>query len=453
LEEVRWLRARGHLAWIACDPRSEMMKRAGAELCVPVEMTRAVDWRASLELRRFCREQGIDVIHTHSSKDSWVCYPLHVAAWPVVRSRQITNLVSPTIDRSFIYRHGCAAVIASAASIRENLISHTRVAAERVRVVGEGVELERFSPSVSGERVRAQWGVQGDDVLFGLVAMIRPEKGHLFFIEAAEAVLKTPGVKVRFAIVGEGTGNREFEQMVRAQLVMRFGTASDGPVFMTGYRQDVPEVMAALDVLVVPSTAEAQSIVTPQAFASGKPVIASRVGGLPEIIRDGETGLLVPPGDVATLAAEMRRLANNEELRKTMGVKAREYAVAELSFGAKMEECLALYTQLTRSRRKRRMRQVRATQGAASARPATRRRWARERVAGLVSLSVAALVLMIFAGRPSLDQSPVQSTTLVEPVALPVTSDVVYDVDMDDETNADETASDAFSTTDERIIG
>jgi glycosyltransferase involved in cell wall biosynthesis len=429
-----------------------MMKRAGAELCVAVEMTRAVDWRASLELRQFCRKQGIDVIHTHSSKDSWVCYPLHVAAWPVVRSRQITNLVSPTIDRSFIYRHGCAAVIASAASIRENLISHTRVAAERVRVVGEGVDLERFSPAVSGERVRAQWGVQGDDVLFGLVAMIRPEKGHLFFIEAAEAVLKTAGLKTRFAIVGEGTGKREFEQAVRSELVRRFGSADQGPVFMTGYRQDVPEVMAALDVLVVPSTAEAQSIVTPQAFASGKPVIASRVGGLPEIISGGETGLLVPPGDVATLADEMRRLAADHELRKTMGVKARKYAVAKLSFGAKMEECLALYQDvLEAARTSRRRRAARA--GNRPLRVSMKRRWVKRWNVPAAALVVMALA--IFFGRVLPERSPERAQASHEQVpSMPAEPGVAYDRYKEEEPNVDESLSpNMFSTTDERIIG
>jgi glycosyltransferase involved in cell wall biosynthesis len=331
LEEVRWLRARGHMAWIACDPCSEMMKRAGPELCIPVKMKRAFDWRASQELRRFCREQGIDLIHTHSSKDSWVCYPLHVAAWPVVRSRQITNLVRPAIDRSFIYRHGCSAVVASAACIRENLISHTRVAAERVHVVGEGTDIGRFSPARDGGPVRAEWRVKADEVLFGLVAMIRPEKGHALFIEAAERVLKTARVKTRFAIVGEGVGNRSYELTIRDLLLARFGSVADGPIFMTGYRQDVAEVMAALDVLVVPSLAEAQSIVTPQAFASGKPVIASRVGGLPELVKDEDTGLLVPPGDACALANAMSRLAGDLPLRKVMGVKAREYAVNELS--------------------------------------------------------------------------------------------------------------------------
>lgn len=87
---------------------------------------------------------------------------------------------------------------------------------------------------------------------------------------------------------------------------------------MTGFREDIPEVIAALDALVVPSHAEAQSLVIPQAFASAKPVIASAVGGIPELVDDGRNGLLTPPGDATGLAEAMERFVTDPQLRKRL---------------------------------------------------------------------------------------------------------------------------------------
>ena len=452
LEEVRWLRARGHAAWIACDPQSELMKRAGPELCVPVPMAGAMDWRATRTIRSFCRKQKINVIHTHSSTDSWVCYPLHLAAWPVVRSRQVTNLVRPSLDRSFIYRHGCARVVASAEFIRRNLIEHTGVAEQRVQVIGEGTDLSRFTPEVDGRRVRAEWGVEDDVVLFGLVAMIRPEKGHWEFIQAAVQLARA-GMRVKFVIVGEGVGGREFEAECRRYIIAWTGNAESGPIFMAGYRSDMPEVMAALDVLVVPSRAEAQSLVTPQAFASGKPVIASRVGGLPELVTHEQTGLLVEPGNVDVLAGALRRLAADETLRKEMGTRALALARSTLSFHAKMEACMALYNDVAAAGPRTGRRRMAAP--AAARTDATSRR--RKRPAGRVRVGMRMMSVMLavigfyFLGQIGVERVE-PSRAEMQPAAQSAPERLV--TDEVENSNVDESLSPTmFATVDERIIG
>jgi glycosyltransferase involved in cell wall biosynthesis len=458
LEEVRWLRAHGHAAWIACNPDSEMMVRAGPELCVPLKMDRSLDWRASSALRRFCHEQRVNVVHTHSSKDSWLCYPLYVEAWPVVRSRQITNPVRRSLDRSFIYRHGCTAIVASADCIRNNLIAETGVAAERVQVIGEGTDVDRFNPSNDRTKLRAEWGISAETVLFGVVAMIRPEKGHRQFVEAAIELTNTHVGKVRFAIVGEGVGDRGYEREIRDLLTSRLGTATNGEIFMTGYRKDVADVMAALDVLVVPSLAEAQSIVTPQAFATGRPVIASRVGGLPELITHEQTGLLVEPGDAAGLTAAMARVVDDQALRTRMGANAREYAQRALSFSAKMEECVSLYASVAASCSKSPLARRRTRSGGKSVTTQPRQRRRPIRMArALAPLSVLAFAVMVFLHsapkRSEVVQTAIETTAgLQQMVTSPAPTETVYD--NGDEPNVDESLSPAmFSANDDRIIG
>ena len=142
---------------------------------------------------------------------------------------------------------------------------------------------------MSGAGVRAELGL-GAAPLVGLVANIRGSKGHDVFLEAARAVLAGEPA-ARFLIVGDGIGFDDVRRRVGA-------LGLDDAVQMTGFRRDVPEVMAALDVLVLPSIrSEAASQVIPQALAVGTPVVATDVGGSGEVIRDGDTGRLVPPGD------------------------------------------------------------------------------------------------------------------------------------------------------------
>jgi glycosyltransferase involved in cell wall biosynthesis len=343
LAETRWLNSHGHRAWIACNPESELRRRAG-EVSLDVPMRTSFNPRASLALQRLCRRLSIDVVHVHSPKDAWICYPLHLAGVPVVRSRQITNPVKTRWSRSIIYRRGCAKIIATADCIRRDLIERNRVAPDRIAVVGEGVDAREFHPAVDGTAFRAEFRVAPDALLFGVVAMIRPEKGHLIFVQAALDMLRThPGA--RFAIVGEGTGSRDAERETRKLLCSHFGDERCGPIFMTGFRTDTPAVMAALDALIVPSTAEAQSLVVPQAFATQRAVIASAVGGLPELVRHEDTGLLVTPGSAAALALAMRRIANDSVLRERLAQRGYEHACLHLEFDRKMEQSLAIYSE------------------------------------------------------------------------------------------------------------
>lgn len=343
VSEVRWLRSRGHRAWIACNPGSELVRRH-PELCLAVKLRRSFDPAAATRLATLCRRHEIDLLHAHSPKDAWVCAALHLTVGPpVVRSRQITNPVKPTWSRSFVYRRGCAHVVAASRSIREGLVTRNAVAPERVSTVGEGVDLDVFHPANDGRSFRQEFGIDEHAVLFGIVAMIRGEKGHLDFIRAAQRVSRAHD-RSRFVVVGEGTGDRAFEREVRA---LGAQVLPPDVLIFTGFRKDTPQVMAALDVLVVPSVAEAQSLVVPQAFATRRAVVASEVGGLPELVEHERTGLLVPPSQPEELARAMLRLAKDRDLRLRLAAAGYEVACERLAFGGKMQQTLEIYGQVT----------------------------------------------------------------------------------------------------------
>lgn len=292
MAEARWLLDHGWGVLIACQPESRLLGEARkvALPVVTVTMRGPLDVRAGATLRRLMKDRGAALVHTHSSIDSWLAtLAAKTLGLPVVRSRHVSIPIPRR--RALIYRLA-GRVITSGDAIRD-VVRAAGVRADRVVSISAGVDTSRFHPGASGEAVRKELGLTGP--VAGLVAMIRGSKGHRFFLEAAREVLDALP-QTRFLIVGDGIGYEDVKNRVREMGLER-------AVIMTGFRTDIPEVMAALDVLVLPSTkSEGFPQAVAQALAVGTPVVATATGGIPELIRDGKTGRLVPPADPHALA-------------------------------------------------------------------------------------------------------------------------------------------------------
>src|SRR5207249_866626 len=221
-------------------------------------------------------------------------------------------------------------IIASGEGVRAMVIG-AGITPERVVAISAGVDSARFHPGVSGKAVRDELGL-GAAPMVGLVANVRGSKGHNVFLDAARAVL-TAAPETRFLIVGDGVGFEDVKGRVR-QLGL------EARVHLTGFRRDIPEVMAALDVLALPSI---RSDAIPQALAVGTPVVASTVGGSPELIRDGENGRLVPPADPAALAAAILELLREPERARAMARAGQVMVQARYTIDATMARTTAVY--------------------------------------------------------------------------------------------------------------
>src|SRR5690349_6360693 len=337
--DVRWLLARGWGALIACQPDSPLRADARAS-GLPVETVRmrsATDLGAMLRLRRLMRERNVSLVHTHSSVDSWLAgIAAKSLGRPVVRTRHVSIPIRRR--RALVYRLADR-VITSAESVRAMVIA-AGVAPERVVTISAGVDGERFHPGVSGAAVRKELGL-GEAPVAGLVANVRGSKGHNVLLEAARSVIaRRPDA--RFLIVGDGVGFDEVSRRVREM-------GLDPSVLLTGFRRDIPEVMAALDVLVLPSIrSEAIPQVIPQALAVGTPVIATTVGGSGELVRDGETGRLVPPGDARALAAAILATLAEPAAARALARRGQALVRTQHSLDAAMARTTAVYEELLR---------------------------------------------------------------------------------------------------------
>lgn len=328
LGEVRWLAEHGWDALIACRPESRLLgeARAAGLPVVAVSMRGAWDLAALLSLRRLMRQRRVDLVHTHSSVDSWLAgLAARSLDLPLVRSRHVSI---PILRRRALVYRLADRIITSGEAVKA-LVARAGIPERRIVSIPAGVDTSRFHPGVSGRALRQELGLGVDGPVVGLVANVRGSKGHNIFLEAAREIAATVP-STRFLIVGEGIGYDEVRRRVEAMGLGRH-------LVMTGFRRDIPEVMAALDVLTLPSIrSEAISQVVPQALAVGTPVVASTVGGSPEVIRDGETGRLVPPGDAHALARAILELLRDPAGARAMARAGGEMVRARLSIDASM---------------------------------------------------------------------------------------------------------------------
>jgi glycosyltransferase involved in cell wall biosynthesis len=336
--EVNWLNAHGHRAWLACDPGSQVHSKAselGTRL-VTIPLRRRIDPLCSWRLWRFCRQNRIDLLKAYSSKDHWICLPLYLCGIPLSRARCITDPLGSK-GRAFVFKHGCSQIVADASVIKRHLVEEHGVDPAKIEVIGSAVDLEKFKPPRDRAKFRREIGVSDDTVLIGNIGMIRPDKGQLVLVEAAPLVLqKRPDV--RFVIVGQGTGILKRGINVR-NAIDRAGLADR--IIMAGYRWDTPDVYAACDMIVIASLrTEASPIVLREAFASGRPVIATKVGDIPEILRDHENGLLIEPGDTQALANAIMEFITDPTLAERCAANGLRHAAKYFSFDAMMEKKL-----------------------------------------------------------------------------------------------------------------
>lgn len=352
LREMTWLEKHGHRAILACPASSAVFQRAAdAGLDVrPVSMRMNFDLPGFLRLAALVRRKKPDVIHARSSKDAWFSLWFHQCGIPVVRSRHITLPPQLPFRRKLIYRHGCRRLIASAGFIADNMREVIGIPADRVDVIGECVDPGEFHPG-DGTAFRREFGIEPGAPLFAVVGMLRGEKGQMTFVRAAREVLRQRP-DVRFAIVGGNARSTSLENDIKKFLQAEVSGFPVPPVIMTGFRGDIPVVMRAMDCLVVPSLKDAQTLVIPQAFATGKPVIGSRVGGIPELLEDGVNGLLFEPKNHQALAEAMLKIVADPPLARRFGQAGRDLALRELTATHKMTQLLTTYRRAIRRHRR-----------------------------------------------------------------------------------------------------
>ena len=302
------------------------LEKTGVSVCVLDEMA---DDEAVEAVAAHLAAVKADVVHNHMYRAEVVGTQ---AAWKLAAAGRPRPFVVGTVhssrvrsdeDRELVRRltPKMDHLVAVSRAIVRKLEDEGRVGAP-ISLVYNGVDLARYDEPRSCCTLHGEFPIPVDAPIVGVVARLEPEKGHPTLLDAWPAVLAAVP-DAHLLIVGEGS-QREALEAQASSLGLLGAMGASGSVVFTGRRDDVPAVTAVLDVAVLPSYREAQGLSILEAMALSRPVVASAVGGIPEMIEDGRTGILVPPHDPAALAAALTRLLTNHEEAARLGAAGRE---------------------------------------------------------------------------------------------------------------------------------
>jgi len=307
LRELEGLDPKRFRGLLACQPGS----RLGAvteERKIPtirLRMRSAYDPVAFARILRLLRRERVDIVHAHSSRDAWLAGAAgKMLGIPVFRTRHLLT----RIGGPFVYTRLTDRVLTVSEGVRRYLIS-AGVPASRIIAVPTGIDLGRFDPARADlVDMRARFHVPREAFVIGIIAVLRKAKGHRFLLQALK-ILAPEFPRMKLLIAGTGPQERNIRTLIK-ELDL------EEQVQMLGHVDDIPSLLKALDAFVLPAQEEALGTALVEATAMGVPVIATKIGGIPEVL--GEAGLLFPSEDVDALVAQLRTLMRSPELAARM---------------------------------------------------------------------------------------------------------------------------------------
>jgi len=338
-----------HLVCLCKGPFAHLVDKEGIPT-LTIPMRHRMDVSKIKAVRSYIRKHQIDLIHTHGVRANLIGRPaaqrenipivttfhsmLHYdydALWKVFMARLLTMYGNHYTDRFIAISH----------AIKDDLLD-MHIPADKIQVIHSGLDISKFTSTQNPEKIRQQFNLDSDRLTFTMVARFHPVKGHRYFLEAARKLLDA-GINAQFLLIGEGLYRRELEARARDLGIDTF-------VHMPGYYRQVEDVYRISDVLCVPSLMEGLGLVILEAMHFGVPVIASSVGGIPELIEDGKSGILIPPADVQAFYNAMYKLAVDQDLALALAREGKEqvkhFTIENMA--RQVEEC---YSELIKNSR------------------------------------------------------------------------------------------------------
>jgi L-malate glycosyltransferase len=341
---VQGLRTLGHRAVLVAHPKGELFRRMseGHDL-IGLAPRHEVDLAAAWRLWRVIKHLRPEVVHAHDphavsaaalalSFGSLAAPPFFVAARRVdfhLKGNSLSRWKNRQVDR----------FIAASNAIRDMLIEDG-IDASRAVTVHEGVDVDRVlsAPPIN---IHAEYWLPTHAPIVGNVAALVPHKGQRYLVEAASLVLRDVP-DARLVILGEGELRPQLEHQIHERRL-------DKHVILAGFRADVLSFHRSFDLFVMSSVTEGLGTSLLDAMAASKATVATRTGGIPEVVADGETGLLVPPRDSQRLAEALVKLLTNDGLRAGMARRAFERVQSRFSATRMVEQTLNVYERRDRA--------------------------------------------------------------------------------------------------------
>ncbi len=322
---------------------------------ISVDIKRRFTFKPIRQIERIIRKHSIELVHSQGARaDFFTRIAGRLAGVPHILctiQMPVENFdIGPL--RKKIYRfidwlseRYVERFIVVADTLKRVLVEWRGIPAERVVKIYNGIELDQYRPSAKQSNLRKQWGVSSEAPLIGTIGRLVWQKGFEYLIEATPAIIKAyPQAKILF--VGDGPLSDKLVALSEELKV------KDHVIF-TGFRSDVKEILSAIDLLAIPSLLEGFPMITLEAMAMARPIVATKIDGITEQITDGKDGILVPPRDPKSLAEAIIRVLSDKKSAEAMGLEARKKVEQEFSVERMVAETEKVYLSLMRGNRKK----------------------------------------------------------------------------------------------------
>ncbi|HEU4472371.1 MAG TPA: glycosyltransferase [Flavisolibacter sp.] len=322
----------------------------------------ASDYFAYQKLRKLIGSYKPDVVHTHAAKPGALGrLAASAAKVPAIvhtfHGHVFHSYFNAAKSRFFIgteryLGRRSHAIIAISEQQRKELVEEFRIAPkEKFRVVPLGFDLDRFQTGQEEKRkkFRAEFNVSDDEIAIGIIGRLVPVKNHYLFMKAIKHVFDHTGRKVRAFIIGDGETRADLENVAK-EVGINYSTERSAehhhPLVFTSWRSDVDVINAGLDIICLTSFNEGTPVSLIEAQAANKPIVSTRVGGIADIVLEGETGLLADIQDTEGFSNHLLRLVEDDGLRHRLGANSRKHVLERFSYQRLVSDMSHLYHEL-----------------------------------------------------------------------------------------------------------
>jgi len=346
LKICKALHDEGHSVALICPAGSTLEKECNSAGLHTVPI---LDKKYSLKnlqaIRQLLSESNFDVIHVEQSHDLWTVVP--ALALSKINTKLILSkhVASRVVKRDFLHKmlyKRLDHIISISEFIRKNVIETTPIDPDKAMTIYNGIPDEIYYKYNSAYRWEStEYQFPSSAIVVGIVGRFSPMKGHIEFLKAAKIIIDTSDLDIRFLVVG---GASYKEEAFESELMDLFRELNlEDRITFTGFMENVFESMSVIDILAFPSHKESFGNTLIEGMTMSLPVVASNSGAVPEIVKDGINGFLVPPQDPIALAEKLIVLIENEKLRREMGVAGRIMVEKKFLFSKYLSELTKLY--------------------------------------------------------------------------------------------------------------
>lgn len=336
---IEELEAIGIKPIVACKPES-----AFESVCIekdwehyPLEMNNSMDIKSAFRLKKLCKQLSIDIVHAHSSHSHGTTYLSYLLGnkTSVILTRRVDFELKNNLISKHKYSFPKIKKIVCVSEAVKGIVLNTLNKPELCMTIYDSIDHKKFAPYIGNDYLRKKYEITNDIILIGNTSAIAPHKDYFTFVDTAHYYIKNFDQKVKFFIIGKGELESEIKNYIKNLGIENY-------FIFTGFITNIEEVLPSLDIFLMSSKTEGLGTSVIDAFASKVPVVATNAGGIPELVKDQETGLVAEVGDFENLANKLLQLKSEPQLREDIILNAYEYAL-EFNTKKMAKEYLKLY--------------------------------------------------------------------------------------------------------------